>query len=139
MDVDAAAGADETAVGEDEADGPPGTFGLPDFSAAEEDEGDAPPGPLGLPDFSAVEGDEGEVPPGPLGLSGFVVEGSLSPFAAKASPKAVRGPPPAGLTWQRPQGKLVCRAKADVAAAGRRLTKAASPMIKAVAKPAANP
>ena len=43
------------------------------------------------------------------GLGGLrELAGTLWPFAAKALPNAVRGPPPAGLTWQRPQAKPVC-------------------------------
>ena len=36
--------------------------------------------------------------------------GNLCPFAAKALPKVVSDPPPAGLTWHRPQANFVCAA-----------------------------
>ena len=36
--------------------------------------------------------------------------GSLCPFAAKALPKLVSDPPPAGLAWHRPQANFVCAA-----------------------------
>jgi len=43
-------------------------------------------------------------------LPDYCFLGSLCPFAAKASPNLVRAPPPAGLTWHRPQANFVCAA-----------------------------
>ncbi len=42
-----------------------------------------------------------------LTVTSYYFFGILCPFAAKAFPKAVFGPPPAGFTWQRPHGNFV--------------------------------
>ena len=43
-----------------------------------------------------------------LGLPAFAPEGTLWPLAKNALPNEVRGAPPAGFTWQRPQARPVC-------------------------------
>jgi len=52
----------------------------------------------------------------------YFFSGSLWPFAANASPKALRGPPPAGFWWYAPQAFPVCPAYAGNAVAGLGLT-----------------
>ena len=79
----------------------------------------------------------GSLAPVLAGFSPF--DGTLWPLAANVLPNPVSAPPPAALTWQRPQASLVCWAYAGNASAGRGAAKAASATIDAVANAPANP
>jgi hypothetical protein len=69
----------------------------------------AVPGKLSVDVATGAAAGGSNAPSPLLALPGFdSFLGTLWPFAANALPNAVSAPPPAALTWQRPQASLVC-------------------------------